>query len=248
MIDLNKIYNEDCIAVLNRIPDKSIDLILTDPPYIISRESGFTRMSATADPILLGKFKNHTIDFGDWDKEDLDIQKLFSEFYRILKPNGSLIWFYDIWKIGEVKDVAEKLGFKQPRVCQWVKNNPVPINSKNNYLSNAIEFFITFVKKEKPTFNSQYDNGTYNFPIYHSKDRFHPTQKPIELMKALIRKHTTENMIILDPFAGSSTTAVAAIEMNRQWIMIEKNHEYYEKSIARIGSLSNQYSGNNNGE
>jgi site-specific DNA-methyltransferase (adenine-specific) len=55
-------------------------------------------------------------------------------------------------------------------------------------------------------------------------------------------------MIILDPFAGSSTTAVAAIEMNRQWIMIEKNHEYYEKSIARIGSLSNQYSGNNNGE
>ncbi len=58
-------------------------------------------------------------------------------------------------------------------------------------------------------------------------------------MKALIQKHTTENMIILDPFSGSATTAVAAIETNRQWIMIEKNHDYYEKSINRIRSLSN---------
>ena len=239
MIDLNKIYNQDCIEVLRTIPDKSIDLILTDPPYIISRKSGFNRMSEGVDPILLGKFKNQSIDFGDWDKEDLNLDVLFTEFYRILKTNASIIWFYDIWKIGEVKDVAEKLGFKQPRVCQWIKNNPVPINSKINYLSNATEYFVTFVKKEKPIFNSQYDNGIYNFPIYHSKDRFHPTQKPIELMKVLIQKHTTENMIILDPFSGSATTAVAAIETNRKWIMIEKNHDYYEKSITRIRSLSN---------
>jgi DNA modification methylase len=194
-------------------------------------------MSNDVDPILHGKFYKHNIDFGDWDKDKLDLESLFSEFYRILNPNGTIIWFYDMWKMGEVKLIAESIGFKQPRICQWIKSNPVPINSKSNYLSNAIEFFVTFVKKEKPIFNSKYDNGIYNYPIYHSKDRFHPTQKPIELMKDLISKHTNQNMIVLDPFAGSCTTAIAANALGRQWIMIEKNIEYYEKSLERIKSI-----------
>ncbi len=234
MIELNKIYHDDCINILRKISDKSIDLILTDPPYIISRKSNFTHATERIDPVVVGKFYKHSIDFGDWDKEELNVDELFTEFYRILKPGGTIIWFYDIWKIGEIKEIAESIGFKQPRICQWVKNNPVPVNSKHNYLSNAIEFFVSFVKKEKPTFNSQYDNGIYNFPIYHSKDRFHPTQKPTDLFKELIKKHTDENMIVLDPFSGSSTTAIAAIELNRQWIMVEKNIEYYDKSIERL--------------
>ncbi|WP_248785824.1 site-specific DNA-methyltransferase, partial [Escherichia coli] len=90
-----------------------------------------------------------------------------------------------------IKDVATKYGFKQPRVCQWVKTNPVPINSKKNYLSNAIEFFFTFVKTKKRVFNSIYDKGIYNYPLCHGKERTsHPTQKPLALIENLITKHS----------------------------------------------------------
>jgi site-specific DNA-methyltransferase (adenine-specific) len=232
MLNSNTIYNDDCLNILKLIDDNSIDLILTDPPYIISRDSGYTNGK-------LKKYTSHKIDFGEWDKESLDLESLFSEFKRILKPNGTIIWFYDVWKLGEIKDVAERLKFKQPRIGQWVKKNPVPINSKINYLSNAIEFFVSFVKKDKPVFNSEYDNAIYSYPIYHAKDRFHPTQKPIELIKELIRKHSVEGMLILDPFSGSATTAVAAMELNRDWIMIEKNEEYYQKSLLRLDEIKN---------
>jgi site-specific DNA-methyltransferase (adenine-specific) len=116
---------------------------------------------------------------------------LFKEYYRVLKKGGTVIFFFDIWKSNIIKEVAELNKFKQPRIGQWV-NNPVPINS-NNYLSNSIEYFFTFVKGGKPTFNSIYDNGIYKYPLCHGKQRFdHPTQKPLELIKDLVRKHSNE--------------------------------------------------------
>jgi DNA modification methylase len=230
---LNKIINDDCLNILSKIESNSIDLILTDPPYLISRDSNFSKGSINK------KFNVISIDFGEWDKQELDFQKLFIEWKRVLKPGGTLIIFYDIWKCNELKDAAEKNGFKQPRVCQWVKTNPVPINSKNNYLSNAIEFFFTFVKVGKPTFNSTYDKGIYNYPICHGRERTeHPTQKPLSLIKDLISKHSKEGEIILDTFGGSGTTAVAAIETKRNFISIEKDEWYCKLSKDRIKLLN----------
>ena len=230
---LNKIINDDCLNILSKIESNSIDLILTDPPYLISRDSNFSKGSINK------KFNVISIDFGEWDKQELDFQKLFIEWKRVLKPGGTLIIFYDIWKCNELKDAAEKNGFKQPRVCQWVKTNPVPINSKNNYLSNAIEFFFTFVKVGKPTFNSTYDKGIYNYPICHGRERTeHPTQKPLSLIKDLILKHSKEGEIILDTFGGSGTTAVAAIETKRNFISIEKDEWYCKLSKDRIKLLN----------
>ena len=83
------------------------------------------------------------------------------------------------------KEIADKYKFKQGRVCIWQKTNPVPINSKLNYLSNANEYFFSFIKDKKPTFNSEYDNGLYKYPICHGKERLnHPTQKPLEIGRA----------------------------------------------------------------
>ncbi len=133
----NQIILGDCFEVIKKIPNNSISLILTDPPYQISRESNFTKKS---DNI---KFNKISIDFGEWDKEEINFDLLFKEYKRVLKPGGTLIIFYDIWKSNKIKQISEKYGFKQPRVCQWVKNNPTPINSKINYLSNI--FFSSFI-------------------------------------------------------------------------------------------------------
>lgn len=232
------LINDDCINALKNIKTKSIDLILTDPPYGISKKSNFNRTSEHKPQILKDKF-NYSIDFGDWDNTDIDYDELFSEFYRVLKKGGTLIIFYDIWKSNIIKEYATKYKFKQPRIGQWIKTNPVPLNSSYNYLSNCSEFFFTFVKIEKPTFNSEYDNGIYNFPICSRHERLgHPTQKPLELMNELIIKHSKENDIVLDAFAGSGTTGHSCIINNRNYILIEKNPEYFKIIEERINKLN----------
>jgi site-specific DNA-methyltransferase (adenine-specific) len=225
----NKVILGDCYEILKTLEKNSVDLILTDPPYNISRPSNFKKNSDNK------KFNNISIEFGQWDESEIDLDSLFSEFKRILKSGGTIVIFYDVWKCSNLKRVAESYGFKQPRICQWVKTNPVPINSKKNYLSNAIEFFCVFVKDKKGVFNSKYDKGIYNYPICHGHERTkHPTQKPLELMKVLIEKHSSEKDVVLDPFGGSGTTAVAALQTKRKYILIEKSTEYYNISLDRI--------------
>jgi len=219
----------DCYEILKGLEKNSVDLVLIDPPYQISRKSNFTKNSKNL------KFNKINIDFGYWDEEEIDLSLLFEEFKRVLKTSGYLIIFYDVWKSQSLKYYADKSGFKQPRVCQWVKTNPVPINSKKNYLSNSIEFFFTFVKGKNPVFNSSYDKGIYNFPICHGKERTqHPTQKPLGLIKSLVEKHSEPNSIVLDCFGGSGTTGEDCKDLGREFILIEKEIEYYKIICERL--------------
>lgn len=216
----------DCNQEIIKIEGNSVDLIIIDPPYLISKDSNFKKISDTTSKDMATKY-NISIDFGDWDKTELNWSFLFKEFYRILKKSGTLIVFYDVWKSNELKDSAQEVGFKQPRVCAWIKTNPVPINSKVNYLSNATEYFFSFVKGGKPTFHSEYDNGFYNYPICHGKERYqHPTQKPLNLLIDLVEKHSNPGDIVLDCFAGTGTTAHACKLTGRSFIVIEKELEY----------------------
>lgn len=174
------------------------------------------------------------MDFGEWDKTFDGIAEVIKECYRVLKKGGTLICFYDLWKITKLKECFDNAKFKQLRFIEWVKTNPVPLNSKTNYLTNSREIAITGVKVSKPTFNSQYDNGIYSYPIYHGKDRFHPTQKPTELISVLIEKHSNPEDLVLDCFLGSGTTALASANTGRNFIGCELEEEYYNKSVARL--------------
>lgn len=226
--------NMNCFDYLETIPDNSVNLVLIDPPYEVSRETNFQSGEATGKDT--DRFRV-SMDFGDWDNNFTGLDVVIKECYRILKKGGTMICFYDLWKLTTLKDYFENAKFKQIRFIEWIKTNPVPINSKTNYLTNAREIAITAVKGGKPTFYSEYDNGVYRYPICHDKGRFHPTQKPLALIEELIVKHSNVGDIVLDCFSGSGTTAIAAYNQERNFMGCELSKDYYDKTILRFKDL-----------
>ena len=268
--------NVQCIngmELLKSIPDKSINLILTDPPYVVSRESGmnkhynkvkeneeknikyvkteeewqqFKQEKSIVDDdnkdnylrygTIYGKKYCVKTDFGDWDN-DFTIEMLddfIKEYYSKLRQGGTLIMFFDIWKITILKELFEKHKFKQIRFIEWIKTNPQPRNSKINYLTNCREIALVGVKGGKPTFNSEYDNGIYKFPLQGGKNRFHPTQKSLALFEELVDKHSNEGDLVLDTFLGSGTTAIACKNKKRKFTGCEISQEYYDKIMTLL--------------
>jgi len=273
MTDGISVQCTDGFTLLDKIENKSVNLILTDPPYIVSRDSGmdkhynqvkeneeknikyikseeewatFKSEKGIADDAnkdnymrygsIYGKKYAVKTQFGEWDK-DFTIETLdnfIKEYYKKLKQGGTLIMFFDIWKITTLKDLFEKHKFKQLRFIEWIKTNPQPRNSKVNYLTNCREIALVGVKGGKPTFNSEYDNGIYKYPLQGGKNRFHPTQKSLALFEDLIKKHSNEGDMIMDTFLGSGTTAIACKNTNRKFVGCEVLQEYCEKIMTLL--------------
>lgn len=226
-----EIRNEDCLVFLDSLENNSVDLILIDPPYKISRDTNFKKSLPTGTDT--DRFRLN-YNFGNWDKDKDVLPKVIKESFRVLKKTGSIVCFYDLWKIESLKNWLESNGFKQVRFAEWIKTNPVPINSKINYLSNARVAIVAAVKHSKPTFNSEYDNGVYSFPVNNSQDKIMPTQKPLKLIEQLICKHSNQGDLIVDCFSGSGTTMIGANNLNRKFIGTELNTRYYNLSVKRL--------------
>jgi site-specific DNA-methyltransferase (adenine-specific) len=248
-------------------------LILTDPPYIISRESGmnthynnvkskedenieyiksvddwnkYKESNDIADDsnkenymkygTIYGKKYCVKTDFGEWDSSFTmeTLETFIGEFYKKLRKGGTLILFFDLWKIESLRVILEKHRFKQIRMIEWIKTNPQPLNSKINYLTNCREIALTCVKGSKPTFNAEYHTGIFEFPLQGGKNRFHPTQKSLKLFEKLIEVHSNENDVVLDTFLGSGTTLFACKNMNRSFKGCEMNSEYTDNIQARL--------------
>lgn len=271
------IQNIDGLEYLLTIQNNSIDLIITDPPYIISRETGMNthyntvkenkenniEFIKTEEEWIVYKEENDikddtkkenymkygTIygkkycvktDYGEWDTEFTmeKLEEFIIEYYKKLKNGGTLIIFFDLWKISYLKELMEKHKFKQIRYIEWIKTNPQPLNSSTNYLTNCREIALLGIKGSKPTFNSKYDNGIYMYPLQGGKNRFHPTQKSLSLFEELIKKHSNENDIVLDTFLGSGTTAIACKNTKRHFKGCELSPEYYE-ALLKIYNNNN---------
>ena len=264
------LQNIDGMKYVAAQKDKSIQLILTDPPYIISKDSGMNRFVEKVKNIeksgknaktegewemfkarkgytddkykvnyikygnASGKKYGYKTDFGKWDTEFsiAKLEEFIKLFYKKLGKGGTCIIFSDLWKIGQLKEMMEKHKFKQIRLIEWVKTNPVPLNQSVNYLTNAREVAVLGVKVGKPTFNSKYDKGIYEYPIQTGKMRCHPTQKNQKMFEALIKKHSNEGDVVLDPFLGGGTTLFACKATNRTFKGCELVKEYYDKVVA----------------
>ena len=128
----------------------------------------------------------------------------------------------------------EKHKFKQIRFIEWIKTNPQPLNSGINYLTNCREIALLGVKGGKPTFNSKYDKGIYEYPIQSGKNRFHPTQKNLNLFEDLIKKHSNNGDLVVDPFLGGGTTAFASKNTNRKFMGCDINKNYINLIKNRV--------------
>ena len=221
----------DYLEFMGSLPKGSVDLILTDPPYTISKETGFKSVVNGVQRFAV------SMDFGAWDHCQIDLLDMAQVFHRALRQGGTAIVWYDLWKIGEIKEAMEQAGFKMLRQIIWEKSNPVPLNMKATYLSNSREMAVSGVKGGKPIFHSEYDSGIYRYPIpRHNGNRQHPTQKPENLFAALVQKHSNPGDLVVDPFLGAGTTAMAAINNGRAFAGCDIDERYVEVSRARLAS------------
>lgn len=222
-LPLNEIICGDAVEELQKLPDESIDLIVTDPPYGISRELNCKGQR-------LGTTAKLNFNFGEWDtfnKEWFDI--------ALKKTKGWMMTFCAKKDVGFFIDGLEKNGFIAIDVLVWQKPDPIPLNAKSRFL-NAWEA-VVIGKKPGATWNSNYEHNIIKVQAPKGKNRIHPTQKPVELIKKLINLTTQEDEIVLDPFMGSGTTAVACLETKRNYIGFEISKQYWKQSLRRIENL-----------
>lgn len=227
----NKIIHADSIDILKQLPDKCIDLVLTDPPYELNLRGG-VGMGAFCGRKLI---KTKHIDFI---AHGFDYATYFNEFIRICKKVNLYI-FCSNKQITKIMNWFESKGYIV-NLLVWHKTNAVPLVNKK-YLSNAE--YIICVRENGTTFNNlsvAESTKVFSFPYPFSKNRFHPTQKPLELIKILIRRKSNKNDLILDPFLGSGTTAVAAYELGRNFIGVEKEEKFCKAANERLENIRGQ--------
>lgn len=226
-----KLCNTTAEGLTKTLEQDTIDLVMTDPPYIISKDSGFSKGGDS-------RFNNYQTDYGAWDREGFTIENLdgvIGQIKRVLKPGGTALIFFDIWKISDLYHMLEDHGFEGINIVEWLKTNPVSINSRHNYLTNAREMALVAHKPGgNPRIEGARKSGIYPYPIHHAKDRFHPTQKSLPLFAELIGVYAPEGGIVLDCFSGSATTGVAALNTGRAYIGSEPDPEYFDKSVERL--------------
>lgn len=211
MLDLNRIYCGDSLELMKSIPDKSIDLVLTDPPYGIgeSNERNLTR-GCLAVNTNHGNY--------EWDK------KRISDISDVLRVSKNQIIFGGNYYTD----------FLTPSSCWivWDKDNGATDFADCEL---AWTSFKTAVRKFKWKWQ-----GMLQEDMSEKEIHYHPTQKPLALMKWILDKYSKPDDIILDPFCGSGTTCLAAEMLGRKWIGIDISRKYYQIAEKRIALYKSQ--------
>lgn len=227
----NKIINADCIDILKQLPDKCIDLILTDPPYELNIHGG-SGMGAFCERKLIKLKHIESIVHG------FDYDTVFNEFIRICKK-VNIYLFCSNAQITKIMTWFESRGYFVT-LLTWHKTNAIPLVNKK-YHSNAE--FIICIREKSTTFNNMSvadSTKVFSLPYPSGKSRFHPTQKPLNLLEKLIKRKSNEGDLILDCFSGSGSTAIACHNLKRDFLCIEKDPVFYNKSLKWLSSLTAQ--------
>ncbi|MBX3575977.1 MAG: site-specific DNA-methyltransferase [Rhizobiaceae bacterium] len=246
------ILKGDCVAALDRLPEKSIDLVFADPPYNLQLEGDLHRPDQS---------KVDAVD-DDWDRfESFEAYDAFTRAWllaarRVLKPSGT-IWvigsYHNIFRVGAI---MQDLGFWILNDVVWRKTNPMP-NFRGRRFQNAHETMIWASRDQKAkgyTFNYEAMKASNDdvqmrsdwlFPICTGGERLkdangnklHPTQKPEALLARIMAASSRPGDVILDPFFGSGTTGAVARRLGRHFVGIEREQAYIDAARERIASV-----------
>ena len=256
MIEIDNIYNMDCLEGMREIATGSIDAIICDLPYG-----------------CLNKGNQHT----QWDNM-IPFEPLWEQYERVIKPNGAIVLFGSgmftsdlmqsnkkLWRYNLIWHKDRATGFlnagKMPLRCHediviFYKSLPTynpqmedlngrepshpqgyGIHKTTNRCYGNVHRIETYEPKDK---NKKFPQSIVKIPKEHDNEQWHPTQKPVALLRYLVRTYTNEGDTVLDNCMGSGTTAIACIKENRHFIGFELNKEYYEKAVKRIEAEQSQ--------
>jgi len=225
-MEINKIYNSDCLEILKELPDNSIDLVLTDPPYLINQNNG----GRTKFTNIRRMYKNKSENL-KFIANSFDIKNVFNECLRVLKKPNLYIFCSNL-------QITEIMGFFENKKLSttlliWEKPNPAPLI--NNVYTNDAEFIIC-VKGGATWNNLGYfkQKKVFKYDIVQGKQKKHITEKPLPLLKHLLELKSNKDQLVLDPFCGSGSTLQACKELNRNYIGIEILEKYYKISKDRL--------------
>lgn len=207
-----QLIHGDCLEVMRDIPDGSVDMVMTDIPYgKVNRKSNGLR----------NLYK------GNADIVNFDLSQLITGLSRVC--GKSIYIFCGTEQVSEIRSTLVKNGYST-RLGIWEKTNPSPMNGQYIWLS-SVECCV-YGKKSGAIFNEHCKSSVWRFPT--ARGKLHPTMKPVKLIEYLINTSSTTNDLIFDPFMGSGTTGVAAKNLNRKFIGIELNEDYFNIAKARI--------------
>lgn len=222
-----KLLKDDCLELMKDIPDESVDLIVTDPPYkITSRGNGGNSG---------GMFQKKIVNKGQvFNNNDISIKDYLGEFYRMLKPQTHCYIMTNNKNITDFLMAVKESDFHFIKNLVWVKDNKIMGQS---YMS-QFEYIIFLRKGRHKKINNCGDSDVLTFPNKKLKDEngktIHDTEKPVGLMEVLIDNSSQPYDLVLDPFMGIGSTGVAAVNLNRNFIGMELEEKYFDIAKERI--------------
>lgn len=250
-LKLDHIYHGDCIEVMSRLPEKSIDLIFADPPYNLQLRGDLLRPNLT----LVSAVRDEWDQFTSFKEYDHFTREWLSAAHRVLKDTGT-IWvigsYHNIYRVGTT---LQDLGYWILNDVIWVKTNPMP-NFRGVRFTNAHETLLWCKKSEgqkKYTFNyhamksmnddkqmrSDWELALCMDPerIQVNGEKLHTTQKPEALLYRVLLSSSNPGDIVLDPFFGTGTTGAVAKKLGRHFIGIEREQAYIRGAQQRIDAI-----------
>ena len=217
-----KLYQGDCLEIMGGIKDKSVDLIVTDPPYLMDYQSNRRKKEDRFD-----KIKN---DKGNY----MLIQDYLEECHRIMKDNTAIYCFCSWHNIDFFKNEFEKR-FKLKNILVWNKNNHGTGDLKGSYAPK--HEFILFGHKGRTLLREKRIADVIDCPKISSNKLTHPTEKPQDLLEIFIKQSSDVGSIIFDGFMGTGSCGIAAKKLNRNFIGIELDEKYFNIAKNRLENI-----------
>jgi len=232
-IELNRVYQRDCIEGMRLLPDESVDLIIADPPYGIDYNSNWSKDSAYRNKVkTVDGIQNDGFDNNDF------LADVLAEINRVLKPNSHIYWFTRWDRILHQQPLIEK-HFKLKNALVWMKNNWSMGDLTGAYAGQYES--ILFAQKGRRTLNEvsgkRRHTDILQFDRIPANKLRHSHEKPEDLVEFLIRKSSNEGEIVLDPFCGSGTTAACSAKLNRQFVTFELDSEFIKIANTRLDGV-----------